>query len=71
MRRKEVLYSITEASEELGVFRHTIADLVRKLGIKTVPIRENPTARGITVADLERIRRAMTPDETPQIVSAS
>lgn len=56
-RTKEVI-TIRDAAKRLGLFHHTVTDLVRTLGIEPKPIPYSPRGKGLDAADIRRIRRA-------------
>lgn len=57
--------TISEFARELGVYHHTLADLVRRKQIETKRVRYNGNARGLDRHDQEVIRRALEPEPEP------
>lgn len=51
--------SFSEAARQLGIDRSAVAVAVQILGIEPAPIPTNGKAKGLTRADLTRIRKAM------------
>jgi len=57
----EELKTMTNLSDELGVSKNTISDLVRLLEIETKPIPTNGRARGLDRAAVRLIRERLRP----------
>lgn len=55
----EQIFTIVEASRELGVAPIVVTTLVRGHRIQTKPVPRNGKARGLTRADLQILRRAL------------
>jgi transposase len=55
------IVSFREAARRLGVDNRTIADVVRKAGIATVPHPSNGAAFGLTTKQLAEIKRRLEP----------
>ena len=53
----------------LGVNRHTVADLVRCLGLHPKPMR-HPLHKGLDARDIQTLRRALTPIRKPSKIAS-
>jgi hypothetical protein len=51
--------SLTEAAEILGVDFRVVSGLVKALKIEPKPVKRNGKAKGLDVADMARLRRAL------------
>lgn len=58
MRRDHGLTTFGAAAEELGVFAHTVGDLVRAWGIAPKPMSHG-RAKGLDKADMDILRMAL------------
>ena len=57
------LYTFTDVASMLCVTRHTIRDLVKRIGIVPKPMT-NGKAKGLDSADIRALRRVL--DESPR-----
>ena len=51
--------TIIEAANELGTSRKVVGELVRILGIVTVPVPRNGNAKGLDESAMRRLRTAL------------